>query len=512
VSRSTHARTTRRFLRLARVEPLEPRMMLSWTVLTYMSADNNLESYGVLNVNQMETVGSTSAVKLAVQMDRIPGYDSTNGNWTDTRRALITRDTNRGVMSSSFQTIGEADMGDPNVLANFIRWGVANCPADHYVLNLWNHGGGISGVCWDDTNASDYLSVREVRTAISAAGTHFDVVSFDACEMAMAEVRHELNGLTNVVVASERDIPGNGLPYDKICSDLAANPNMTATQLGAAMVTRYSQTYGAGQTLSMTNMATESALVTALNNFAVAAQQSAEWTTISAARLRSAYFTDPTYRDLGTFLNVVGTTARNANLRSAALAASSQYQATVLSNFSGWLSRGTGMSIYLPAPRTAIRSDYTASNFAFVADTQWDEFLARYVSRAAALGVTEVNTGRPWGERTEPSSPAAVREADLPAGMSPTEWTASTVAGPGTVEAGSGAGQSVSVGDPSERLATLDPSPAGLVHARLETVTPEPTETRPAQRLSAAAADWLFAEDRAVALGSLYGDTALLSA
>ena len=389
--------------RMARLETLEPRMMLSWTVLNYIDGDNNLESYGVLNVNQMEKVGSTSNVKFVAQFDRSPGYDSTNGNWTDTRRALIVKDTNTKTMTSfqgSGQSIGEADMGDPNTLASFIQWGVATYPADHYLLDIWDHGGGLDGACWDDSNGSDYLTVKEIESGIAAGttamppGKHFDIVGFDACMMGMEEVRHQLVGLADVVVASEQTIPGNGWPYDKIASDLVANPAMTASQLGTKIVQRYGQVYGAMDTLSATNMATESKLTTDLNNFAVAAERSAEWTTITNARNASAYYTDTTFRDLGTFLSYVGSHAADPGLRSAAQTASTDYQASIIKNYSGRREHATGLSIYLPGQGPAIRSDYTAANFDFAADTQWDEFLVRYTTNAPPLPKASTSTSQ----------------------------------------------------------------------------------------------------------------------
>jgi len=51
-----------------------------WTIMVYMDADNNLEDAGISDFNEMEVAGSTQDVAILVLMDRIPGYDSTNGN------------------------------------------------------------------------------------------------------------------------------------------------------------------------------------------------------------------------------------------------------------------------------------------------------------------------------------------------------------------------------------------------------------------------------------------------
>jgi hypothetical protein len=359
--------------------------MLSWTVLVYLDGDNNLEGAGVADVNEMETVGSTANVNVVVQFDRISGYDSTSGNWTDTRRARIIQDANTGTIASNFVTIGEANMGDPNTLRDFIQWGVANYPADHYLLDLWDHGGGLDGVCWDDSNGSANLSVSEVRQAIVAAGVHIDVIGFDCCLMAMEEMAHQIRDRGDVMVASEETIPGDGWAYGPFLADLVANPSMTAAQLGNSIVQRYGEKYGNSQTLSNLNLATEPTLATQLNAFATAALDCAEWATITAARNATPYFTDSTFRDLGRFLQYVGTNATDSTLRAAANTAHATYVSAILANHSGTAEAGTGMTIYLPAQGGSIRSDYTSANFLFAADTQWDEFLTAFVTNAPPL-------------------------------------------------------------------------------------------------------------------------------
>lgn len=517
-SRDRRAESLRRrqgFHRRARLEALEPRMMLSWTVLTYLDADNNLESSGVLNVNQMETVGSTDSVKIAVQMDRSPGYDTTNGNWTDARRALIVYDTNTSTMTSlqgsNYQSIGEVNMGAQNTLTDFIRWGVANFPADHYVLNLWDHGGGLSGACWDDSSGTDHLTVHEIGAAIAAAGTHIDVLGFDACETGMAEVRHEVSAVVDVLVASEADIPGNGFPYDKFLADVKANPAMTAAQLGTAIVERYGQTYGASQTLSATNLANESALLSSLNNFAVAAQNAAEWRTITLARFTSASFTDPSYRDLGSLLSYVGSHAANSTLRSAAVAASSQYQASIISNFSGSAARGTGLSVYLPRPRSAIRSDYTAGNFRFVADSQWDEFLVRYTTRAPAVAAERFIPRGPT-QRPEVLPPVEIHAGDLPASLAGTASPLATTTDAG--RAGRFTDTTVQpVANAADGIAPVDLGGAAFTEARLESVSLDTSaRNEKTEPVSATAADRLFADDRTWVGHSFEADSALRDA
>ncbi|HEX2998663.1 MAG TPA: clostripain-related cysteine peptidase, partial [Armatimonadota bacterium] len=125
------------------LEPTGTMSRRKWTVMVYMDADCDLEEYGVLNMNQMESVGSDANVNYVVQFDRGPGYDATNGDWTDTRRFLVTKDNDmQNITSPMLQNMGEVDMGQPSSLTDFITWAKTTYPADHYCLILWNHGAG----------------------------------------------------------------------------------------------------------------------------------------------------------------------------------------------------------------------------------------------------------------------------------------------------------------------------------------------------------------------------------
>ena len=72
-----------------------------WTVMVYMAADNNLEAAAIDDLNEMERIGSTSQVDIVVQIDRIPGYDNSNDDWTSTRCYHVTQDADTQVVRST---------------------------------------------------------------------------------------------------------------------------------------------------------------------------------------------------------------------------------------------------------------------------------------------------------------------------------------------------------------------------------------------------------------------------
>jgi len=384
------------------LEPLEPRLLLSadWTVMVYIAGDNNLEGAGVDDVNEMEVVGSTAEVNIAVQFDRTSWYDDSNGDWEDTRRGLIIQDDDTDIISSDLTSIGEVNMGSAASLSQFIDWATTDYPADRYALVLWDHGGGIDGVAWDDTSAGDYLTVKEVRMALSQSGVHLDVIAFDACLMSMLEVAYEIADHGDVMIGSEELVPFDGYPYDTSLADLVASPQWSAAELADAMVTRYGEFYpGQDVTLSAVDLAAVPTMAGAVSGLADAfLTERADLDVAENARNASDYFDWEDFYDLGTYLAEVAINATNANIAAVATDALNTYDTTVLSNFTGGILNGTGLSIYFPGPGQGVSTGYAVGSYAFVADTSWRDFLEVFADPrpeiTVAEGATVINDGQ----------------------------------------------------------------------------------------------------------------------
>lgn len=410
-----------------------------WTILVYLDGDNNLEGAGIDDVNEMETVGSNADVKVAVLFDRVPGYDTSNGDWTDTRRGLITQDSNPATISSTLTSVGEKNMGDPATLTQFVQWGVSTYPADHYALVLWNHGGGWRSaeqqirkqmdlwkerytqaktaaeraeatekiaslrheleqkglwkdVCWDDSNGGDVLYTQELRTALESAGTPIDLIGFDACLMQMMEVAYEMRNRGSVMVGSEQTEPGDGWPYDTLLGDLVGNASMSPAQLATSIVTRYGQSYVGGETLAAVDLSKMTALGTSLNDLASTVTTcGTDWAAYSLARSASRYYYNSDYRDLKTFLGTLSTSATTAQVRTAALAAKTNLESAVIANHSSASDAATGLSIYLTRLGAAPSTAYVAANIQFAASTLWDEMLTAAAGQSMPDDALEPN-------------------------------------------------------------------------------------------------------------------------
>ncbi len=107
-----------------------------------------------------------------------------------------------------------ANMGDAGTLGDFLSWGVANFPAEHYGLVLWDHGGGaVKGLVYDQLFAYDCLSLAELTTGLSRAGEVFELIGLDACMMATLETAAALTPYARYLVASQEYEPAHGWDY-----------------------------------------------------------------------------------------------------------------------------------------------------------------------------------------------------------------------------------------------------------------------------------------------------------
>ncbi|OLS32658.1 MAG: Clostripain precursor [Candidatus Heimdallarchaeota archaeon AB_125] len=217
-----------------------------WTVMIYLCADNNLEYFGLDDLNEMEQAGGTTVdVNVIAMVDRC-AYDyetpEFSNDWSETRYYTIVGDGSTTTFTSPMnQSLGEVNMGDPQSLRNFIDWGLANYPSDKTALIIWDHGGGLSGVCWDEDNGDDHLTINELETALT--GYYFDFLGFDACLMGQLEVLYELKDYCEIYTASMLNEPGDGWDYYESLSALIATPSMSASVFAQNVCQDYADFY-----------------------------------------------------------------------------------------------------------------------------------------------------------------------------------------------------------------------------------------------------------------------------
>jgi hypothetical protein len=210
-----------------------PAPKAKWTVMVYISGDNNLEDYVVKDLElELAPTGSSADVQVVALADRGPGYDTSRGDWQTTEFFHVTKGMTADLAHADAdwdaQHADELDLGDPQTLIDFVTWTKTNYPADHYALVFWGHGWNWHPgyVMLDDTSA-DTLDYQEMKAALPSLG-FIDVVGYDGCNMASIEIFDLWHGHATAVASSQEYVGWDGIEYDVVLAQLAANPAMSA--------------------------------------------------------------------------------------------------------------------------------------------------------------------------------------------------------------------------------------------------------------------------------------------
>lgn len=253
-----------------------------WTIAVYMSGDNDLEADAIADFDEMEAVDlSGTNVSVVVLFDRTPGFDSSNGNWTDTRLYEITHDPDDSAsqfastrlssteLGLSEDTETELNMASDETLARFLRFVGSEYPAEHTALVLWGYSSGYSGVAVDDTSGGQILSTPSVGTALGEEPV--DVVAIDSRFGAQIEIAYEIEDGADLLVASQESPGSAGWDYDLFLSSLIES-DLSIEAFSESAISSYSSVYSttAGATISSVNLAAIDNLNTSLNAFSVA--------------------------------------------------------------------------------------------------------------------------------------------------------------------------------------------------------------------------------------------------
>jgi len=214
----------------------EPSAGRSWTAMLYIDGDNNLcDSYPPL-VKRMEDelgskIGPDGFLNIVVLIDHHPGFCNGQSNairYVIQPNGAYTDGVNRWDM-------GEINMGDPQTLIDFGNWAMQSYPADHYYMALDDHGGGITGIAWDDSNGHDQLTMAEVHSALQQitndGQTKIDLFAYEACLMGLVENVYDISRFTEYVFSFSTISWTNNASYPSYFGD----SRFTSATDGAAL-------------------------------------------------------------------------------------------------------------------------------------------------------------------------------------------------------------------------------------------------------------------------------------
>lgn len=387
-----------------------------WTILVYGAADNDLEPFMLLDLEEMAQ-GASAGVNIVAQVDRSVDYsaDGVLGlpNWTTAKRLQVSA----GAITQ-LSDLGEIDTADPASLASFIEWGVRTYPSAHTMLVLWDHGGGWGGFGVDEQRAAggartfalmDLAAITAgISSGLAAAGLpRLDLIGFDACLMATVEVASSLRPYASYLLASEETEPGHGWNYAALNGAASLSPVQLGTRLADGFQAQAESAQwetGAAITLSLVDLSRIPDVLTAIaglrNAYGTPASVAGVSSAIGRERAAAVSFgrnPDPAKAtqlvdvgDLFGSLPELGATA--TALRSAA-AAAVVYQVRG-SSYAG----ATGLSIYFPTSQAY----YKASAYDSLPGMgDWRTFLSAYYGTGSSSSAPAFSGGQYYATATD---------------------------------------------------------------------------------------------------------------
>ncbi len=406
--------------------PTDTPALDPWTIFVYITA-SDLDRAAHDDINEMEFALSElpAGVNVGVfwdQSDLRTTFATGGGSqapWGTVGYAMLQADRDMSSVATEFIIGAEANSGDPATLVDFLTWGVDVAPAENYGLILWNHGDGIRGSNFDDSDFAtiggrENLRIPELASALrSPAVPAIDVLAFDACLMGTIEVAASLRDVSEVFVAAQELVGFDGHDYTTLFDVLRVNPGrVTSEELATGFVRsfedQYAGDYSGWDTQSAISSAAVSSLLSSLEAF-VTLGLGTSGTQLrylrEAANAALSYY-DPESRDLGSLFSIIASTeGLSASLKSAAEDVLAALRSSVVA-LSQDARNSSGISIHLPDGGTADIA-YRTEFSAFLAATGWSDFTEHLGGRSSggpAGRLGRMATSQDWAEAND--SPA----------------------------------------------------------------------------------------------------------
>lgn len=366
------------------------------TMLVYMCGTDLESNYGMATQDLTEMAAAAHSDKINIIVE--------TGGTKTWRNNAVTAGTNQywRVVDNGLEplerNLGRKAMTDAGTLAEFIRWGAANYPANRYILVFWDHGGGsVTGYGYDELYPNGSMPVDQISKALDAGGIKFDIIGFDACLMANMETAVAVEPYGDYLLASEETEPGTGWYYTDWLTKFASNSSMSSLDIGQAIiddfVTKRQQgaTSADKNTLSLIDLAEfKNTVPSALSAFAkkiTSDVSTSSYQNVADARSATREFAQSNKLDQIDLIHFCATL--NTSESKALINA---LQSCIKYNRTKNITNAYGVSIYFPYRRTqmvnSILSIYNNIDF----DTDYAKAVRSFASLAASGQIASSST------------------------------------------------------------------------------------------------------------------------
>jgi hypothetical protein len=216
-----------------------PETTPEWTVMLYLSGDNNLSPEMVRALNDIAISGVPNEINLAIQYAPVAPHVPTYRYFLDAgTRPNLEPSPGPLPLPDYQQPVPDAgSAAAPETLSDFIVASLTHYPLpSKRMLVLSGHGGGAIGDFLTDDAArkrqARTLTIPGLRRALQdaeeeldgtpEAGRFIQLLGMDSCLMSMVEVCYEVRHLVEYLVGSEGFVPNAGWPYGFLLSQLRA--------------------------------------------------------------------------------------------------------------------------------------------------------------------------------------------------------------------------------------------------------------------------------------------------
>ena len=207
----------------------------TWLVYWYVCG-TDLEQMASADFDEMLKVKLSPNVKVLINANGV-------FQW---KHHSILNDTGNGIYlydSDGLHKIAawKADMGEPDTLKKFLKFGEENYTADHRILIFGNHGG-LNGLCYDDFFDANpkpekkhnltYDDLRKVFASVygNSSGKPFELIGFDTCLSGSYELANSIADFSYYMIGSEPS--ENGWFQTPWFVALSNNPSMNGAAIG----------------------------------------------------------------------------------------------------------------------------------------------------------------------------------------------------------------------------------------------------------------------------------------
>ncbi|MCC7538819.1 MAG: hypothetical protein IT379_21520, partial [Deltaproteobacteria bacterium] len=391
--------------------PPPPGVEAEWTVFVYGHADHNLSNSLVRDIQEMNRATIPDDMNVIVLADFDASQDIGDGGDKFPSGSALLRIVGGGAEPEELGTGDEEDLDSPDVLAAYVQDVFTQFPARRRGLIMWNHGGGWSGGFGGDTqdgtregtNLPFQDAADAIASGLSSAGIADEpplvFLSFDTCLMAGAEIAQSFRSLAELYVANAEIDYGDGWDYERALTMIGEQKGISADDLGREEVSIWDAHHasaGVNDGLLRSHVAIDLAQMDA---FASAMSGLADvWLAsealnpadvgVSGFYALPPYFnqiesgsTNPGLRDLGQFLDRLGTTTSDPDVAAAASGARSALDSMILGSSQGSVrtagrQSGVHTELSLASQLTSTRrSDFRAIASDWSQATGWADVL-----------------------------------------------------------------------------------------------------------------------------------------